>query len=347
MQTRNIDYQEERVYAGTRLIILFIFTLSSFIISTDIIPRIPLVRLVLGGMILLSIAYNTFIAYKPDLLVPLRKNVLIFVDLLALTLFILIFEKHGVYLFALYVLIVMQSSLYFGARYAYTSLVSATAAWVLLYLYSPYWHTRYDIIIAFAITAFLTTLFSIRFIGTAEETERVLTEAVIEEQSDEKNIFLASMPNREKYKEVIQDAVNRKETFSLLFISLDKFQLLMDKHGVKTAEKIMEEAARRLKNSVNEDDFIARLGGGEFVIISKQKRTFLKKYLKKLEESTMGACKVGGINALIKINIGVSFYPESGQTVLLIGKCANDALRAAKENNSVNHMIYGNSVWLH
>lgn len=342
MQTRNIDYQEERVYAATRLIILFIFTLASFLITTDMIPKIPLIRLVLGGMILLSLAYNAFIAYKPDLLVPLRKNVLIFVDLLALTLFILIFEKHGVYLFALYVLIVMQSSLYFGVRYAYTSLISATVAWVLLYLYSPYWHTRYDIIIAFAITALLTTLFSIRFIRTAEEIETVLAEAVIEEQPAEKNTFLDSMPSREKYKEVIQDTIKRKETFNLLFISLDKFQILTDRHGVKTGEKIMEEAAKRLKNSVNEDDFLARLGGGEFVIISKQKRTFLRKYLRKLEESTMGACKVGGINALIKINIGVSFYPENGQTVLLVSKCADDALRAAKENNSVNHMIYGN-----
>lgn len=342
MQTRNIEYQEERTYAFSRLIILFIFTVSSFVITTDMISKIPLVRVVLGGMILLSIAYNAFISYKPDLFVPLRKNVLIFVDLLALTLFIFIFEQYGVYLFALYVLIVMQSSLYFGERYVYTSFASATILWVLLYIYSPYWHTRYDIIIAFAITALLTALFSIRFIRTAEETETVLAEAVIEKQPDEKNIFLASIPNRERYREVLQDNVGKKETFNLLFISLDKFHNLTDKHGVKTGEKIMEEAAKRLKKSINEDDFLALLGGGEFVIISKQKRTFLRKYLKKLEENTMGACKVDGINALIKINIGVSLYPENGQTVLLVSKCADDALRAAKESSSVNHVIYGN-----
>ena len=342
MQTKNIDYYEERRFAGSRLIILFILILSSFLISTDVLTEIPLVRLVLGGMILLSVSYNAFIAYKPDMLVPLRKNAVIFLDLIALTLFILIFEKYGVYLFALYVLIVMQSSLYFGARYAYTSLASATLAWVLLYIYSPYWHTRYDIIIAFAVTALMTTLFSIRFIRTAEETETVLAEAAIEEQPDEKNTFLESIPSREKYKEVIEDTIKRKETFNLLFISLDKFQILTDRHGAQTGEKIMEEAAKRLKNSLDKDDFLARLGGGEFVIIGKQKRTFLRKYLKKLEENTMGVCKVGGINALIKVHIGVSLYPENGQTVLVVSKCADDALRAAKENSSVNHMIYGN-----
>lgn len=342
MQTRNIDYQEERTYAFNRLIILFIFTVSSFVISTDMISKIPLVRLVLGGMILLSIAYNAFISYKPDLFVPLRKNVLILVDLLALTLFIFIFEHYGVYLFALYVLIVMQSSLYFGAMYAYTSLASATVSWVLLYLYSPYWHTRYDIILAFAITALLTSLFSIRFIRTAEETETVLAEAVIEKQPVEENIFLASIPSRERYKEVLQDSISKKESFNLLFISLDKFQTFTDRHGSETGEKIMEEAAKRLKKSINEDDFLARLGGGEFVIISKKKRTLLRKFLKKLEENTMGVCKVDGVNVLIKINIGVSLYPENGQTVLLVSKCADDALRAAKESSSVNHVIYGN-----
>jgi len=342
MQTSTIDYQEERVYASTRLIILFVFTLASFAITTDMIPKIPLVRLVLGGMILLSLAYNAFIAYKPDMLVSLRKNVLIFVDLLALTLFILIFEKYGIYLFALYVLIVMQSSLYFGVRYTSASLASAAVAWVLLYLYSPYWHTRYDIIIAFAITALLTSLFSIRFIRTAEETDIILAEAVIEEQPDEKNTFLESIPNKEKYKEVIQDTIKKKETFNLLFISLDKFQTLTDRHGFKTGEKIMEEAAKRLKNSVSTDDFLARLGGGEFVIISKQERSSLRKFLKKLEENTIGVCKVDGINALIKINIGVSLYPENGQTVLVVSRCADDALRAAKKSSSVNHVFYGN-----
>ncbi len=76
MQIQNNYYQEERVYAGTRLIILFILALSSFVISTDMVPKILLVRLVLGGQILLSMLHYAFIGYRPDTLVSLRKNVL-------------------------------------------------------------------------------------------------------------------------------------------------------------------------------------------------------------------------------------------------------------------------------
>ena len=155
MQTKDIDYYEERRFAGSRLVILFILILSSFVISTDVLTKIPLVRLVLGGMILLSILYNAFIAYKPDMLVPLRKNAVIFLDLLALTLFILIFEKYGIYLFLFYVLITIQSSLYLGKKYAYLSIAYATVSWVLLSIYSPYWHAHHDMIIVLAVSTFL------------------------------------------------------------------------------------------------------------------------------------------------------------------------------------------------
>ena len=341
MQTSNIDYQEERAYAGIRLIILFILTLASFLITTELIPKIPLVRLVLGGMIILSIVYNAFIAYKPDMLVSVRKNALILMDLLALTLFIVIFEKYGIYLFVFYVLIVMQSSLYFGLKYAYTSLASATVSWVLLSAYSPYWHMHYDIIIAFAITTLLISIFVLRFIRRTVESYDEPAETVIPEQFKAKHTVLENIPDREMYKETIEGLIKSKEPFNLLFISLDKFQNITDKHGFEIGELVMQEAAKRLGKSINEDDFLARLGAREFVIISKLERVSLRKFLKKLEENTIGACSVEGINVLIKINIGVSLFPENGQTVMAVGKCADEALRAAEKSPSLHHILYG------
>jgi len=341
MQTQNIYYHEERVYAGTRLIILFILTLSSVVISIDMVPKILLVRLVLGGLILLSMLHYAFIGYRPDTLVALRKNVLIFLDLLTLTLLISIFEKYGLFFFSFYVLIVMQSSLYFGKKYIYTSIASAAVSWVLLSIYSPYWHAHYDIIIAFAITTFLVSLFSLRFIGGVHETHDEPAETVPATKPNVKHELLAGIANRTVYKEVIQDTLKKKETFNLLFIGLDNFQVITDKYGQQIGDSVLEEVAKRLKKSIDEDDFLARLGSNEFVIISKRQRVFLRKFLKKLEDNTIGACHIDGISTRIELNIGVSLYPENGQTEMILSKCADDAMHAAKENPNAYHMFYG------
>lgn len=214
MQTKNIDYYVERRFAGSRLIILFILILFSFIISTDVLTKIPLVRILLGSMILLSIPYNFFIASKPYKLVPLRKNAVIFLDLLALTLFILIFEKYGTYLFIFYVLITIQSSLYFGKKYAYLSIAYAPVSWVFLSIYSPYWHAHHDIIIVLAITTFLISLVSLQFIerivardSAPDETtvsEEEPTEMAIEKDHHKKNHRFPNLPSKEKYEDLLE-----------------------------------------------------------------------------------------------------------------------------------------------
>ena len=212
MQIKNTDYYEERSFAGTRLSILFILILSSFLISTDVITKIPFVRLVLGAMILLSILYNAFIAFKPDMFVLLRKNAVIFLDILALTLVIFIFDKYGIYLFVFYVFITIQSSLYFGKKYAYASITYAAVSWVLLFIYSSYWHTQHDILMIVSLSTFLISLVSLPFIGRSVKSEYISDEAVIEEEPAEiaiakehkKNHKFPNLPNEEKHEDLLK-----------------------------------------------------------------------------------------------------------------------------------------------
>jgi len=212
MQIKNTDYYEERSFAGTRLSILFILILSSFLISTDVITKIPFVRLVLGAMILLSILYNAFIAFKPDMFVLLRKNAVIFLDILALTLVIFIFDKYGIYLFVFYVFITIQSSLYFGKKYAYASITYAAVSWVLLFIYSPYWHMQHDILMIVSLSTFLISLVSLPFIGRSVKSEYISDEAVIEEEPAEiaiakehkKNHKFPNLPNEEKHEDLLK-----------------------------------------------------------------------------------------------------------------------------------------------
>ncbi len=341
MQTQNIYYSEEIVYTGTKLIVLFILTLLSFFVSTDVLPKIILIRLVLGILTFLSVSYYAFIRYQPNMFVDLRKNVSISLDLLALTLLMAIFEKYGLFLLPLYVLIVMQSGLGFGKKYIYTSIVVTAIAWGILLIYSPYWYINYNIIIAFGITMILVSLFSLRFIGGVDEMYDEATEVVTNAEPNVRHEFLASIADRAMYKEILQNTLKEKESFNLLFIEFNNFESINDKHGSQIAYAVLEEVAKRLNTSIDKDDYLARLGGNEFVIISKRQRVFLRKFIQKLEEHTIGAYHVDGINTYIEINIGISLYPEDGQTEMIISKCADEAMHAAKENPKVHHLFYG------
>ncbi len=333
MLSPDIDYQEEKNYVRNRLMALFVITFLSFGISFEIISQILLVRLVLGGLILISMLHYSFIVYQPDMLVFYRKNVLIFLDLLTLTLLIYIFEKYGLFLFPFYILIVMQSGLTFGKEYLYTSLIAATISWVLLSLYSSYWHTHYDIIIAFAMSTLLVTLFFRKFIVQEQEKKDEFSEVLIDANHD----VLRGIANRVRYKEVIQKTLKEKESFTLMFINLNKD----DTYGDHIRDSVLQEVAIRLRKSINDDDFLAHLGGNEFVIITKRQRVFLRKFLKKIEDNVIGYYHANGIKIRIELSIGVSLYPEDGQTEMIISKCADDAMHAAKENPNAHHVFYG------
>lgn len=82
---------------------------------------------------------------------------------------------------------------------------------------------------------------------------------------------LTGLPNRSLLNdrlEQAQAATRRLHSYgALLFMDLDNFKPLNDRHGHAAGDLLLIEAARRLKDSVREMDTVARFGGDEFVVI--------------------------------------------------------------------------------
>jgi diguanylate cyclase (GGDEF)-like protein/PAS domain S-box-containing protein len=82
---------------------------------------------------------------------------------------------------------------------------------------------------------------------------------------------LTQLPNRRMLDDRLAQAmVASKRTSSygaLMFLDLDNFKPLNDKHGHVVGDLLLIEAAKRLKSCVREIDTLARFGGDEFVVM--------------------------------------------------------------------------------
>ena len=340
MSEKYLEYQEERFYSMVRMSVVLVLTFLSFFISSNIIPKIQLVQLVLGALMIISLAYHTLITYMPNHFISLRKNILLLLDFSILTFFINIMGEHGIYLLPLYTIIVMQSSVSYGLNYYISGALVATASLSYLAIYSSYWKGQYDIIVAFGITTLLVPLFYIKTllrmdkkIGEAEEKI-----AYVDKLEEKVGVELTGVKDRESYKAHLKALIKQKETFTLLFISLAESNDGQNSRPV--TDTLLQSVVDDINNTLDEEDFFARLSEHEFAIITKKSRAFLRKYLQKLENAIISIRRINNKSIHVEPNIGVALFPEDGRNEMTIGKCADEAMNAVKEKQKVHHLFY-------
>lgn len=85
---------------------------------------------------------------------------------------------------------------------------------------------------------------------------------------------LTGLPNRESYDEHILDSLQRwkrsSKVLSLAVCDIDHFKRINDNFGHLAGDKVLKKVAMIFKSSTRTVDFIARIGGEEFVFIFEQ-----------------------------------------------------------------------------
>ena len=344
MLTQNIYYQEEKQYTISRLISLIVITFFSLMaylqIDGAMEKKALYVALSLIMLTTISILHYFFMIRFPNTFLEVRKNILIFLDLLVLTYLIALFNAQGLFLLPLYIIIVMRNGLSLGIEYFYTSIVLAGIFWGLLLKYSVYWSDHTDIIATFAITTLMIPLFYLKFITRVHEKNYELSEVLLSTEHDANYDTLTGIANRKMYKEYIKKMMKEREPFALFFIDLNKFKVINDTYGHDVGDKVLQEAVSRLSHVIDDDDFIARLGGDEFVIITRRKKAFLKKFVEKIEQDVIGKHMINGIAIPISLSMGISMYPEDSVDEMMLSKHADEAMYDAKKKNNTYHQFY-------
>jgi len=78
---------------------------------------------------------------------------------------------------------------------------------------------------------------------------------------------LTGLHNRRSLLERLERSVAEGRAGSLLFLDLDHFKTINDRHGHETGDVVLQTVAERLMAISREKDIVARLGGDEFVAL--------------------------------------------------------------------------------
>jgi diguanylate cyclase (GGDEF)-like protein len=81
---------------------------------------------------------------------------------------------------------------------------------------------------------------------------------------------LTGLANRSGLLEVLRDELAddaRRAGVAVLFVDLDGFKDVNDRHGHRTGDLLLAAVAERLRHAARASDLVARLGGDEFVVL--------------------------------------------------------------------------------
>lgn len=120
----------------------------------------------------------------------------------------------------------------------------------------------------------------------------------------------------------------------LALIDFDHFKSVNDTYGHPTADRVLVEVARRMREVVRASDVIARMGGDEFALLlpghTKGPDAFT--LLERLRCTIQRPVPCEGGSVTPSVSIGAAFYPEDGETPDALLRAADTALYGAKRD---------------
>lgn len=156
---------------------------------------------------------------------------------------------------------------------------------------------------------------------------------------------LTKLPNRKGFRQIMENKILQanKEGFKLvvLYFDLDGFKEINDTFGHSLGDEVLRGVARRLEEGISKDNFVSRLGGDEFISIISGK------------DRELDAQQIGeDMSALfdppllldkqevdIKASIGISIYPDHGETLDDLVNKADQAMYKSKDEKK-KYIIY-------
>lgn len=160
------------------------------------------------------------------------------------------------------------------------------------------------------------------FLGTygiaRDVTERKRAQEMVQYQAY--HDLLTHLPNRALFHDRLELAVTQagrnQGRLAVMFLDLDRFKVVNDSLGHTVGDRLLKQVAARLRNCVRGGDTLARFGGDEFCLLlpGVGSQEDAAGVAQKVLDRLASPFQVEGHELFVGASIGISIYPDSGQS---------------------------------
>ena len=148
---------------------------------------------------------------------------------------------------------------------------------------------------------------------------------------------LSGLANRNSLNEflerLIPTALRNNQEFAFLFLDIDHFKTVNDSLGHNIGDELLQNIASIIKKTLRPNDFVARVGGDEFVIIIQDYKSYveLSQIIQRIQKYLNQAWIIQTHPIDISCSIGVAFFSKNADDIFSLMKNADIAMYEAKK----------------
>ncbi len=157
---------------------------------------------------------------------------------------------------------------------------------------------------------------------------------------------LTNLPNRTSFMRLLEQSIRHSERVhtrvALLYLDLDHFKQINDTLGHLMGDKLLSEAANRLRDIVRQDDVLARLGGDEFIFMIEtfEQDNDPARVAKKLLACLKQPFHIEDRVLYVSASIGISLFPDDGSDPTTLLKNADAAMYRSKRSGRGSYSYF-------
>ena len=157
--------------------------------------------------------------------------------------------------------------------------------------------------------------------------------------------YLTELPNRAAFTEMLDNVmltIRNEEIVGIMDIDLDNFKHINDTLGHSYGDELLIDVTYRLKQAMDENDYLARIGGDEFVVLTQNLKDTVsyEEKIRKIRNVFSYPFILTTKEYFVTVSIGIAFAPKDGKTSQTLIKNVDSAMYVAKANGKNTYAYF-------